>query len=313
MKQIINQKRFLHLIYNTMKWIKLYEAFRSSGGVLPVRELEAEEFKKLVNENCNDFMEILKSVDYDLVGSKKMFLFRRSADMGNVVYSNPVSAQHERIAPYSNVGNYHNLILSNLESWKDYPKRNKSICTGNFSRVEIAYGDVIYLVIPYDTTKIGISSSMDFWWAFKSLTKHVRAGFSNTGLITDWFKNIINVISKETGDTISDVSWDSLKPYLDRKWKEFSKVKWSSPGIYKSSGSPKYSYFPEYNKNVTLLDNLQRVLDPNLHGFSIGYMKDIPNIFKDKSVECWSEDDCLMIKWDLLKTKTSEEIRSQFE
>lgn len=301
-----------------MKWIKLYEAFRPSGGILPVRELRNEELKELVRENCNDFLEILKSVDYNLAGVKEKFLFRKSPDMGEMVYSNPGSAQHERIAPYSNVGNYHNLILSNLESWKEYPKRNKSICTGKFSRIEIAHGNEIYLVIPYDTTKIGISSSMDMWWAFKSLTKHVKmsdvhGGVSDTGKINEWFKNIINVISKNTGDVISDVSWDSLKPYLDRKYNEFSKAKWSSPGIYKSTQIPKYSYFPEYDRSQTLLNNLERVLDPNLHGFSIGYMKDIPNIFKDKSVECWFQDDCLMIKWDLLKTKTVEEIRSQFE
>lgn len=301
-----------------MKWIKFYEAFRPSGGVLPVRELEAEEFKKLVSENCTDFMEILKSVDYNLVGAKKKFLFRKSPDMGKMVYSNPGSAQHERIAPYSGDGNYHNLILSNLESWKEYPKRNKSICTSNFRRIEIAHGSDIYLVIPYDTTNIGISPNSDFWWGFASLTKHVKmadvyGGFSDIGRINQWFKNIINVISKKTGDVISDVSWDSLKPYLDRKYNEFSKVKWSSPGIYKSTQIPIYSYLPEYNKNVTLLDNLERVLDPNLHGFSIGHMKDIPNIFKDKSVECWFQDDCLMIKWDLLKRMNGEEIRSIFE
>ena len=308
-----------------MKWIKFYEAFRPSGGVLPVRELVIEELKELVSENCNDFLEILKSVDYDIVAAKQSLLFRRSPDIGEIVYSNPGSAQHERIAPYSNVGNYHNLILSNLESWKEYPKRNKSICTGRFSRIEVAHGKEIYLVIPYDKTRIGISPSMDMWFAFKKLTKYkVSTGdpkfdYESQGLIIDWFKNIIDAVSKKSGSKISDVSWAALKPYLDQKYTEFAKVKYQSQQISKKSpkqwaaSAPKYSYFPEYDRNQTLLNNLERVLDPNAHGFSIGYMKDLPNIFKDKSLECWLQDDCLMIKWDLLKTKTAEEIRSQFE
>lgn len=301
-----------------MKWIKFYESF--SSGLLPVRELGSKEFKELINNHCKDFLEILKSIDYDIENGKKKFLFRKSADMGNLVYSKPESAGHNRISPYSNVGNYHNLILSNLESWKDYPKRNKSICVSDFGRTNIARGNLVYLVIPYDTTKIAISPSMDFWWAFKSLTKilgykdRFRNISDDNGKINEWFKNIIDVISKETGDVISDVSWDSLRPYLDRKWNEFSKAKWRLPGAYNKSGrAPKYSYFPDYDKNLTLLDNFERVLDPKLHGFSIGYMKDIPNIFKDKCLECWLSDDCLMVKWELLSGKTMEEIRSQFE
>jgi hypothetical protein len=302
-----------------MKWIKFYEAFRPSGGILPVRELRTEELKELVRDNCNDFLEILKSVDYNLVGEKQRFLFRRSPDMGEMVYSNPGSAQHERIAPYSPVGNYHNLIISNLESWKEYPKRNKSICTGRFSRIEIAHGKEIYLVIPYDKTRIGIAPSMDMWFAFKKLTKYkVETGnpkfdYETPGLIIDWFKNIIEVVSKKAGSQISDVSWTSLKTHLDQKYTEFAKVKYQSQPVSKKVEAPKYSYFPEYDRNQTLLNNLQRVLDPNVHGFSIGYMKDLPNIFRDKSVECWFSEDCLMIKWNLLKDKGPEEIRSMFE
>jgi hypothetical protein len=42
-------------------------------------------------------------------------------------------------------------------------------------------------------------------------------------------------------------------------------------------------------------------------------MKDLPSIFSQKSAECWFQDDCLMVKWNLLKDKGKEEIRSMFE
>jgi hypothetical protein len=303
-----------------MKWIKFYEAFRESPGTLPTKEIDVNELKTLIHENCVDFLELLKSVNYDLVNSKQNFLFRRSPDLGEMVYSNPGSAGHERISPYSPIGNYHNLILSNLESWKEYPKRNKSICTGRFSRIEIAHGKFIYLVIPYDTTKIGVAPSMDMWYAFKKLTMfkvsttgNPKFDYNTPGLLINWFKGIIDVVETKVGHKISDTNWEELKPYLNQKYDEFAKKKYGQSRISKDTSEPKTIYFPNYDKNLTLLEYLNKVLDPNLNDFSIKYSKDLPQIFSNQSCECWIEDDCLMIKWNLLKDKDPEEIRSIFE
>jgi len=297
-----------------MKWIKLYEEFRPSGGVLPAREINEEELKQFVRKNCGDFLEILKSADYDLFAAKESFLFRKSVDIGDMIYSNPGSAGHERIAPYSPTGNYHNLVLSNLESWKEYPKRNKSICTSKFSRISIARGKETYLVIPYDTTKIGIAPSVDMWWAFKSITKvlYPEQKYENPGLLIEWFRSVMEVVEKHEGKKVSDVSWQELKSSLDKMYPEFSKAKYQSPSVHRKNKQTN-AYFPGYDKRLTLLQNLEVVLDPSKHGFSIGYMRDIPSIFSQSSVECWFQEDCLMVKWDLLKDKGKEEIRSIFE
>lgn len=297
-----------------MKRIKLFEEFRPSGGILPTREINDDELKELVHKNCNDFLEILKSADYDLFAAKESFLFRKSVDIGDMVYSNPVSAEHERIAPYSPTGNYHNLVLSNLESWKEYPKRNKSICTGRFSRIQIARGKETYLVIPYDSTKIGIAPSVDMWWAFKSITKvlYPEQKYEDPGLLIEWFRSVMEVVEKQEGKKASDVSWQELKSSLDKMYPEFSKAKHQSPSVYKKN-KPTNAYFPGYESKLTLLQNMEKVLDPNKHGFSIGYMKDIPGIFSKRSAECWLQDECLMVNWKLLMDKTKEEIRTIFE
>jgi len=297
-----------------MKRIKLYEEFRPSAGVLPTREINGEELKRLVRENCNGFLEILKSAGYDLAAAKESFLFRKSVDIGDMVYSDPGSAGHERIAPYSPVGNYHNLVLSNLESWKDYPKRNKSICAGRFSRICIARGKETYLVIPYDATKIGIAPAVDMWWSFSSITKvlYPEQSYENPGLLIEWFRSVMEEVEKQEGRKASDVSWPELRSSLDKMYPEFAKAKHQSPSVYKKNRQTA-AYFPGYDRRLTLLQNLEMVLDPDRHGFSIGYMKDIPRIFSHASVECWLQEDCLMVRWDLLKDRTKEEIRSIFE
>jgi hypothetical protein len=99
----------------------------------------------------------------------------------------------------------------------------------------------------------------------------------------------------------------------NQKYDEFAKKKYQQSRISKDTSEPKTIYFPNYDKNLTLLENLNKVLDPNLNDFSIKYSKDLPQILSNQSCECWLEDDCLMIKWNLLKDKDPEEIRSIFE
>jgi hypothetical protein len=299
-----------------MKYIKLFEEFRPSDGVLPVKEITTDEFKSLLVENCSDFLTILKSLDYNI--NSDQLLFRKTNDIGDIVYSKPVSASHERLAPHSPVGNYHNLVLSNIDSWKEYPKRNKSICTSRLSRVKMSHGKVIYLVIPYNTTKIGVCSSMDMWYAFKRLTIFkVASGnpifdYDSPGLLVNWFRGIIDVVEAKAGHKINDTKWEELKPYLDQKYNEFGNKKYTQKRVSIDGSEPKTIYFPDYDKNLTLLENLTRVLDPTLNDFSIKYLKDLPEIFSKKSNECWFEDDCLMIKHDLIKDKSKEELIELF-
>lgn len=152
------------------------------------------------------------------------------------------------------------------------------------------------------------------WWAFKSITKvqYPEQKYEDPGLLIEWFRSVMEVIEKQEGKKASDVSWQELKSSLDKMYPEFSKAKHQSPSIHKKN-KPTNAYFPGYESKLTLLQNMEKVLDPNKHGFSIGYMKDIPGIFSKRSAECWLQDECLMVNWKLLMDKTKEEIRTIFE
>ena len=68
----------------------------------------------------------------------------------------------------------------------------------------------------------------------------------------------------------------------------------------------------EKEELIPYVEQTARVLDPTLNDFSIKYLKDLPEIFSKKSNECWFEDDCLMIKHDLIKDKSKEELIELF-
>ena len=99
-------------------------------------------------------------------------LYRASSDKG----INPfLFTPGERIAEgSSNI--YTRLISGVLPSWRNFPKRNKSvICTNSFF-VAADYVDysvrekgVVYVVIPPNDAKLVVSPTKDIWIAFKDL------------------------------------------------------------------------------------------------------------------------------------------------
>ena len=68
----------------------------------------------------------------------------------------------------ANTSNFVTLLVDNLDSWKQYPKRSKSlICSTDWSISEI-YGPV-FIVLPKNGSKIGVCVEDDFWYSFKSI------------------------------------------------------------------------------------------------------------------------------------------------
>lgn len=66
---------------------------------------------------------------------------------------------------------YNTLFSSKLDSWSDYPKRNKSVICSNSIIVAGDYGSVYY-VLPINGTILGECPNFDLWFSFnKSLPK----------------------------------------------------------------------------------------------------------------------------------------------
>lgn len=268
-----------------MKYLKLFEEWRPSKGNIPINKISEEEFKKLLRENCQDFISLVKSLDYDMI-SYKSFLFRMfKMDHGDFVHSHPSQSEHVRIAPWSNWGNYHNLMISNLESWSDYPRRNKSLICAGHSRARNHDGFQLYLVIPYDKTKIGVCKNSEFWDAFK-----IRE------LLPKWCSDIINVIQGVNGISLDDEKWESILPYLDKMYD------------VKKLMSHSFLNWSWYDDRKTLLENLNNYLSPDNNDFKLLYMKDLPPLLNKTGNECWFEDECLMIKWSVLMNDRAREV-----
>jgi hypothetical protein len=291
-----------------MKWIKLFEEFGKDApmhiGVFPGKEINREEFKQILQENCKDFLETLEAVDYNLLETQN-FLFRSSNEnVGNFVYTNPGQSPTDRIAPFSRFGNYHNLVISNLDSWSEYPKRNKSLITAGWKRVKKHAMGHTYLIIPFDSVKIAECGGDDFWEAFKS---YMINGVS----VNLFFNHIIEIVSKENdGVQLSDTDWSQLKPYLDKKYPKelFDEVGYYKKPLFKERGIDSPSI---YDESKTLLENIDDYLSPEYNNFRLKDYKTLmgfqfaPNL-RFSGNECWFSGEGLMINWKFILNNFTE-------
>ena len=274
-----------------MKYLKYFEShIRQGPGQLPLQKINLEEFKKLLQENCKQFLEIAQNINFtkysEWSGSKQLLFRKFNSNHGDFVFTHPKVSEHRRIAPWSDWGNWHNLIISNLDSWKEYPRRNKSMIASGWSRAKSHMGTDMYLVIPFDRTKIGVCESEDFWNSFNVYRQ-------NRLYIPQWFKNIIQNLSSQSGVTFfNDDSWEDILPHLDRKYDNI--------------------FYREYDVNKTLLENLNEFLNPKKNQFRLETFSRVSKLQKQKCRECWFEDEALLISWKYLTNLNKEEIQELF-
>lgn len=114
-------------------------------------EINKDEFYKLLKEKCKNNLK-------DVLNSKSIHIYR-----GIKIDDRFLKFTGNKIRKSANTSNYYTILFSDiLESWKNIPKRNKSlICTTDYIKAS-EYGQA-YLVIPYDNTKIAYCDADDFW------------------------------------------------------------------------------------------------------------------------------------------------------
>jgi len=144
-------------------------------------ELTEEEFNDLYTKNCK----IHKNTT-----SK---LYRGMISKIDYIYQNPIGYIRHSIEPQ----NIHVTLMSEMESWKNFPPYNQSIIGAGRKKVR-GYG-TLYEIIPYDNTKIGFCPMGTVWESF--------GGFSNT----DRIKLTNNFLSDWIKYKSGNEHWDSIK------------------------------------------------------------------------------------------------------
>ena len=190
-----------------MKLTKYFKLFESRTS-----DLSEEEFFSILKENCKEFLNDPKCL-------------QRVKNKFGSTYAYIDPKIHNRTdGSNRNVAKNLLLLLDNLPSWKDYPKRENSII--GFSTIEVSdsysYGNEYYLIIPFDGSKFGSAPADDLW----------STKISNIGNISYITLSTFQIILKKITSTPS--SYSELISELQNGYDNFLIDENSIPELYAS-------------------------------------------------------------------------------
>ncbi len=171
--------------------------------------------------------------------------------------------QFERESAYAEY-NFYTLLLDNLLSWKNYPKRSKSVvCGSDLDMISSRYGGR-YIVLPKNGSKIGVCPNYDIWFSFHELyIRHIEN--------LDDFNDVLHMI------------WDNDIP---KTYQEMVKQEIIKTGNIEN-------HFSDYDDSENFVaDYLNKILDPDDNGFEIIKSGQSMN----DGCEVWTEGDCLLYR-----------------
>ena len=287
------------------------------------KTLTKEEVIELLRKNCQKFLSYVNKDDGNLI-------FRKDEDRGDFALVNPKLSTSDRIAPYS-VTNFHNLLISNLDSWKGWPRRNKSLVFASEGRA-LSHGAgfikggkaVNYVVIPYDTTKVATGDRSDFWECFGKLpNRAVFRSESSRPSISYYMTSLMRDL-KTVQNVFDPTPFQFTSSGTDSYGKTFSK-EMTIPGKWIQKFEPEgvdtnweklKSFLESVEMDDRMIQNLNQLLDPSFNNFKLGDVTSTMDLYSQldpddedytkSSLESWCEDEVILIKTSVLDSILNE-------
>ncbi len=263
---------------------------------LNTTSLTKDKVVEILTTKCKKFINWGK--DY----TEECLIYRKDEDRGDFLLVNPKLSSEERIAPYA-FKNYHNLLISNLESWKEWPRRNKSlICASSYRALSHGAGFVKgpsanYVIIPFDNTMIATGDRSDFWNCFANLPKD--EDFTEEDLdrpsIAYYMTSLIHELDRNVKPSLN-TNWNELKSFLEGSQ--------ASDYIINKYFTTDYEVL--WDDNLNLLENLNILLNPTSNNFKLTDITGVMNLYsqldinESEALESWFEDESIMIRLDKL-------------
>ena len=269
---------------------------KSINESLNTTTLTKDEVIEILATKCKKFLNWGK--DY----TEGCLIYRKDENRGDFLLVNPKISSQDRIAPYA-FKNYHNLLISNLESWKDWPRRNKSlICASSYRALSHGGGfikgpSVDYVIIPFDDTMVATGDRSDFWNCFSNLPKD--EDFFEEDLdrpsIAYYMTSLVHELDRNVKPSLN-TNWNELKLFLEGSE--------ASEHIISKYFTTDYEVL--WNDNLNLLENLNILLDPKSNNFKLTDITGVMNMYsqldtnESEALESWFEDESMMIRLDKL-------------
>ena len=206
--------------------------------------------------------------------------------------------------------NFYTLIIDNMDTWKDYPKRSRSIICASKTAAASSYG-ALYRVIPLNPqAKFGVCSKGDIWISFN------KQNFNSLSGVNGDFAYIANFIIQKTDIASSNhaeldllkkihksnqrntehISYDELKWFLN--FIDINKIELSNYNVQSTLISKFIREYFDVAGEESLLKLTEKALEPEDNGFSLVNYYDDAGWDHVNSHEVWTDSKCILIKLD---------------
>ncbi|CAG7580812.1 MAG: hypothetical protein SLAVMIC_00565 [uncultured marine phage] len=263
-------------------WIKTFEEYRKSDWV-------DSDGKKIEYKGRADKISLEKAVDlykkncsdWDLKNEKK--IYRGLWINSDYFYTNPKGKYRSS----ANADNTYNSLFDVLKSWEKAPKRSESLIMTNDLTGAESFGDV-YVMIPYNGTKIGICSKCDVWNSMTFMESIIAGEYYGMDSLDSELSSLFKQITKgkpEYKHLIKSNSWEDYKGetvtrhYLSVNNKTIVELCEIVDSIPKDQLPTNYGFSDEelmivkiwINKfpNMKFLEFMEHILDFNKNGMKV--------------------------------------------
>jgi hypothetical protein len=163
----------------------------------------------------NDIIPVVKEylpVIQDYI-SRDTLIYRGMNDTGKFVLINGKKINRTS----ANTLNFGTMLCDILPSWRQWPKRSKSIiCTNSMDRASY-YGDnnyrATYVMIPLENQKIAMSNANDFWFSAVDVYQ-VGEDITNFNQFNYWIDDILTMFSKKIPASLIENAYTDVKSLI---------------------------------------------------------------------------------------------------
>jgi len=272
-----------------MKYLKTYETYKSSQQYGDV--INSKEFDTLLQKHCKNYSD----------DNVKLYRGVSKLKLNDYYYLNPKGHKRKSIEPQ----NIHVVLMSELDSWKEFPKYDESVIVSTNKKYADSYGwdGTLFEVIPYDNTKFGVCSDSNIWDVFGGFDDSQNtilkvSNFLNLYLGSyddDWGHIQDEILKiKEPSDRISNIKKD---PYDD----DFVGIFLESLYEYKGYDSTRQI------KPQDIIDTIEDLFEPKRNGFEkVEYIHNYNetmqwffDVYNTENLQLWCEGPVLLRKIEM--------------
>lgn len=183
----------------------------------------------------------------------------------------------------ANTSNEYTVLVDNLPAWKEYPKRSESLICTNLNNLGYTwdYGET-FIILPENGANIGVCSSYDFWNGFGRFTQLGKAAGYTSHPLMGIFNEILRSIFQDAGFKLrhDNKDFDQIKQALD------AGTKYLRTAEPETLAREDKSFFKSViDGKETMLEFIEKVLDPTINGFKLVKYKNLVEFSGNK--ELW--------------------------